>query len=109
MFKPVKCPEDCYYLQTANGGSVQVCGYLFITHEMRGCDPGFGCKRYVGKNEDLKNARHRKTTWDVVKGKEMWKAGYKDSQISKALKVKPDTVRAYRRRVWEKEKTNECV
>ena len=100
-FVPAKCPEDCVYIKRIHGDPM--CGYLEITDELRGCDPGIGCKRYVGKNEDLKAARHRKTTWDVVNGKKLWQAGWKDSMIAKVMRVSPDAVRSYRRRVWEKE------
>ena len=102
-FQPRKCPEDCVYLRTIEGER-KMCGYLFATGEMRGCDPGLGCNKYVGKREDLKNARHRKVTWDVVNGKKLWQAGWKDSMIAKVMRVKTDTVKAYRIRVWEKEK-----
>lgn len=104
-FKPAKCPEDCIYIQRIHGNPM--CGYLEITDELRGCDPGIGCKRYVGKNEDLKAARHRKVTWDVTTGKKLWEAGWKDSMIAKVMRVSPDAVKSYRRRVWEKEKKND--
>lgn len=99
-FKPAKCPEDCVYIQRIHGNPM--CGYLDITGELRGCDPGIGCRRYVGKNEDLKAARHRKVTWDVTTGKKLWEAGWKDSMIAKVLRTSPDAVRSYRKRVWEK-------
>ena len=110
MFKPAKCPEDCMYLQSTHGGAMQMCGYLLITNQLRGCDPGKNCKRYVGLNDDLKHAKHRRVKWDVVKGKEMWLKGCNDSQIAREVNVKRDTVKAYRLRVWEKEKeADECV
>lgn len=99
-FKPAKCPEDCVYLQTV--ANIPMCGFFLITDELRGCDPGAKCKRYIGKNADLKNARHRKATWDVVKGKELWKQGRSDGEIGKELHVNRRAVNAYRRRVWEK-------
>lgn len=102
-FKPAKCPDDCIYLQRISG-EIPMCGYFLKTDELRGCDPGIGCNRYVGLNEDMKNAKHRKTTWDVVNGKKLWEAGWKDSLIAKVMRVKPDTVKAYRLRVWEAEK-----
>lgn len=106
-FKPAKCPEDCIYLQRASG--IIMCGYFLTTDELRGCDPGLGCKKYVGKNEDLKSAKHRKVTWDVVNGKKLWEAGWKDSMIAKVMRVKPDTVRSYRKRVWEAEKNHDST
>ena len=99
-FKPRKCPEDCHYLRTIEGEK-KMCGYIFETGQMRGCDPGLGCNKYVGLNEDLKAARHRKTTWDVVNAKKLWQAGWKDSMIAKVMRVSPKTIGAYRRRVWE--------
>lgn len=104
MFKQAKCPEDCIYVQQISGG-MRMCGYFLQTDELRGCDPGLGCNKYVGKNEDLKNAKHRKTTWDVVNGKKLWEAGWKDKMIAQVMRVKPEAVKAYRRRVWEKGKT----
>lgn len=103
MFKPAKCPEDCVYRQVVST-EVPMCGYLFKTGQMRGCDPGPGCRRYVGLNEDLKHAKHRKTTWDTVKGKQMWEEGCSDSQIAKALGVKRNTVSTYRKRCWGEKK-----
>ena len=101
-FVPAKCPDDCVYYQTLNG-STPMCGYFLKTDELRGCDPGLGCNKYVGLNEDLKTAKHRKTTWDVVNGKKLWEAGWKDSMIAQVMRVKTDTVRSYRKRVWQKQ------
>lgn len=105
-FVPAKCPDDCVYLMMLNGNT-PMCGYFLKTDELRGCDPGIGCKRYVGLNEDMKAAKHRKTTWDVVNGKKLWEAGWKDSMIAEVMRVSPDAVKSYRRRVWEKEKKND--
>lgn len=102
-FVPAKCPDDCLYWQKVST-DVPMCGYFLITGELRGCDPGKGCKRYVGLNADEKAARHRRVKWDVVTGKKLWEAGWKDSMIAKVMRVKPDTIKAYRLRVWEAEK-----
>ena len=102
-FVPAKCPDDCLYLQMVETKRC-MCGFFLIIGELRGCDPGFGCKRYVGLNADEKAARHRKVKWDVVTGKKLWEAGWKDSMIAKVMRVKPDTIKAYRLRVWEAEK-----
>ena len=99
-FQQVKCPDDCVYYQTLEGKR-QMCGFFLTTNERRGCDPGPGCKRYAAMKSGPK---HRRTKWDVVAGKKLWEAGWKDSMIAKAMKVKPECVKSYRRRVWEKEK-----
>ena len=101
-FKPAKCPADCWYRQTISG-SVPLCGYVLIEDELRGCDPGPGCKRYVGRNKNLEQTKHRKVTWDVDGGKKLWQAGWKDNMIAKVLRTRPENVRSYRVRVWEKE------
>ena len=104
-FVPAKCPPNCIYEGRVH--SDPFCSYLFITGHVRGCDPGLGCNRYIDKREDLKAARRRKTTWDVVSGKKLWQAGWKDSMIARVLRVKPDTVRSYRKNVWEKEQNHD--
>ncbi len=100
MFEPKKCREDCVY-QVVCGDGVKMCTYIFQKHEMRGCDPGPGCTRYAKQKK--KNCGHKKATWDVAEGKRMWERGCTDRQIGEALGAKPETVRGYRRRVWEKE------
>lgn len=55
-FVPAKCPEDCVYIQKIHGNPM--CGYLDKTGELRGCDPGPGCKCYVSMRGMRK---HRKT------------------------------------------------
>lgn len=105
-FVPAKCPDDCLYLQMFESKRC-MCGYFLITGELRGCDPGPGCKRYVGLNADEKAAKHRRVKWDVVTGKKLWEAGWKDSMIAKVMRVKPDTIKAYRLRVWEAEKKHD--
>lgn len=98
-FVPAKCPDDCLYWQKISG-DMPMCGYFLITGELRGCEPGPGCKRYV----QLKNrTRHRGITWDVARGYEMWLKGSSDAEIAKAIHTKPENVKAYRLRVWEKE------
>lgn len=105
-FKPAKCPVDCWYRQTISGG-VPLCGYVLVEGELRGCDPGPGCKRYVGKNKNLEQTKHRRVTWDVDGGKKLWQAGWKDNLIAKALGIRREAVRSYRVRVWEKENNND--
>lgn len=100
MFTPKKCPPDCIYVHMVNG-NLQTCGYIFQAHQMRGCDPGPGCKRYVGSK--AKRNKLRRATWDAAKGKRMWLDGCSDGQIARALGAKRDTVASYRRRVWEME------
>ena len=99
-FKPAICPDDCIYLQTVNGNEL-MCGYMLMTDELRGCDPGYGCKRYVGKLEKLRGYKKSKPKWDVDQGKRMWLAGCSDGKIAKAMAVSRGTVRQYRRRKWE--------
>ena len=98
-FEPVKCPEDCWYRQTVNGNT-PMCGYLFMTGQMRGCDPGPECRRYISTNPRFRERRHRGPTWDVEKGRRMWEAGCTDGQIAKELGVRRETVWEYRRRNW---------
>lgn len=98
-FTPAICPEDCVYLTSING-NLPMCGYLHITGELRGCDPGPGCKRYAGKPNRHDRFRTKKPTWDVETGRKMWAGGYTDAQIGKKLGVSRDTVARYRERNW---------
>jgi hypothetical protein len=75
-----------------------MCGYLGYTGELRGCDPGPGCKRYL-KWRNHHN-RGKAPTWDVETGRKMWSEGYSDSYIGKKLGVSRETVAEYRRRNW---------
>lgn len=100
MFEPKKCPGDCIYMIQANGCE-HLCNYIFQAHEMRGCDPGPDCKRYVGS--EAKRNKLRKPSWDAGRGRQMWEQGCKDRQIAETLGVKVGTVGNYRRRVWEKD------
>ena len=102
-FKPAACPQDCVYLQLF-GGKRQLCGYLLTTDEVRGCDPGPGCKRYVSMKSGPK---HRRAKWDVDRGKQMWLEGRTDLEIAKELHVRSRAVKAYRLRVWEKENNHD--
>lgn len=98
-FEPAKCPEDCVF-RTVLHGVLPMCGYLHITGELRGCDPGDGCQRYVGMNEQHMSYRHRGATWDVGIGRKMWSEGYSDTQIARKLGTNREAVAAYRRRNW---------
>ena len=89
-----KCPEDCVYRKLINGSYWPTCEYLFMANEMRGCEPGPGCKRY------MRRSRHKAPTWDVEKGRKLWEQGYTDGQISKILGVRRGTVAGYRERNW---------
>lgn len=99
MFQVVPCPDNCVYLQTINGKG-SICGYLLETNQMRGCDPGPGCLRYVAKKEKIRGYKSRKPKWDVEKGRRMWESGCTDTQIAKELGIDRGTVTAYRRRCW---------
>ena len=96
-FKPAKCPEDCAFRIVVNGGHLPMCGYLGYTGELRGCDPGPGCKRYLKWRTQR---RGKAATWDVETGRKMWTEGYCDSHIAKKLGVSRETVAEYRRRNW---------
>lgn len=93
------CPKDCIYLQNVHG-EIMCCSYILNTSKMRGCDPGPGCKRYVGMR---KRPNRRKPGWDTATGKRMWLEGKSDREIADALGVRRDTVGEYRRRVWRHE------
>lgn len=41
-----KCPRNCIY--RTHAGSVEICDYLTITGEARGCPGGKECTRYRG-------------------------------------------------------------
>lgn len=82
-----------------------MCGYLHITGELRGCDPGAGCEKYsvvqtYGYNRGITIKRGPEPKWDVVTGRKMWKEGYSDAQIGKKLGVARETVARYRERNW---------
>ena len=101
-FKPAKCPDDCVFRITVNGG-IPMCGYLHITGELWGCDPGVGCEKYsVIHTQEHNRERHkgREPIWDVEIGRKMWAEGYSDSQIGKKLGVRRETVARYRERHW---------
>ena len=98
-FVPAKCPADCVY-RTVIHGSTVMCGYLHMTGELRGCDPGKGCKRYIGKHTQYMDFKRRAPIWDVELGRKMWAEGYSDSQIGKKLGVARETVARYRQRNW---------
>ena len=98
-FVPAKCPDDCVY-RTSINGNLSMCGYLHITGELRGCDPGPGCKRYAGRKNHHDIYRTKKPTWDVETGRKMWAGGYTDAQIGMKLGVSRDTVAGYRARNW---------
>ena len=98
-FEPAVCPEDCVYRTTINGG-IPMCGYLHITGELRGCEPGDGCKRYSAMRTQDKRHKGKDPSWNVEIGRKMWAEGYSDSQIGKKLGVKRVTVSEYRRRNW---------
>lgn len=97
-FEPAKCPEDCAFRVVINGGYFPMCGYMSYTGELRGCDPGPGCKRYIKWRTRYKKGKS--PTWDVDKGKKLWQEGYSDSQIGKQLGVSRGAVAGYRQRNW---------
>ena len=98
-FVPAVCPDDCVYRATVNG-QLPSCNYVFVKGELRGCDPGPGCKRYLSKHGHREPRKGKAPTWDVETGKKMYDAGYTDNEIGKALGVKRETVREYGRRNW---------
>ena len=95
-----KCPEDCVYRKLINGSHWPTCEYLLMANEMRGCEPGPGCKRYVGQVDRIRGYKHRKPIWDVEAGKKLWEEGYTDGQIASTLGAKRQTVSEYRKRNW---------
>lgn len=99
-FEPAKCPEDCVFRQMLNGGGTPMCGYFLMTNELRGCDPGKGCKRYVGRHTQYKSFRRKAPIWDVEIGRKLWAEGHSDSYIAKKMGVSRDTVAGYRKRNW---------
>lgn len=113
MFEPEECPADCKYLMTLNHGQGKEtthCGYLCLTDELRGCEPGMECKRYepgerlsksVGRT--VKTNRGPKFTWDERAGFRMWLEGATDREIADELGVSRDLVGDTRRRKWMKE------
>ena len=98
-FEPAVCPKDCVYRTTINGG-IPMCGYLHITGELRGCDPGTACKKYSIKRTHEKPFKNRITKWDTQTGRKMWAEGYSDAQIAKKLGTRRETVARYRERNW---------
>lgn len=94
-----ECPQDCVYIRRFASGNTEYCAYWAIANELRGCEPGKGCKRYVGQKN--KNP-HRKATWDTKAGRAMFEQGKTCSEISKALGVDYDKVWACVRRWKEK-------
>lgn len=97
MFKPKKCPEDCAFQQKINGNE-RCCGYLEIRGQMRGCEPGPECKKYIPN----RSGRRKGPKWDTEKGRAMWVLGHRDREIAEALGAKVESVRNYRRFHWQK-------
>lgn len=114
-FKPAKCPPGCAYamrLHNSAGGELLChCGYILITGESRGCNPGPGCKRYRirkkrGNTSILLKKNGPRFQWDEPKGKKMWREGKTDREIADALGVDRETIGKTRRRKWMKEDAN---
>ena len=106
MFQPVKCPENCWYLQRINGYD-PMCGYFLTTDTVRGCDPGPGCKRYIPRVDKVRGYKSKRMTWDAEKGRKLWEEGYTDAQIAKAVCTRIENVTAFRRRRWGKRNKGE--
>lgn len=112
MFKPKKCPPDCYYASLYGlGGSGKrkySCDYIFREGHSRGCTPGPGCVRYKPKKQIRRNVPRVKSTrnrftWDERAGHQMWLDGKTDREIAEALGASQNTVGNARRRKWMKE------
>ena len=99
MFRPVKCPDNCVYLMTVNGEE-PMCGFLLQTDTMRGCDPGPGCTRYVGKIKKRRGCKSKRLTWDADRGRQLWEQGYTDTRIAKEVGTSTGNITSYRRRKW---------
>lgn len=94
------CPEDCIYRETVNGSGIN-CGFLLATGKMRGCEPGPGCLRYVGRNPGcITGYHHKKPKWDTAEGRRMWEAGRSIREIAEKVGVHVETVRSYMKRNW---------
>lgn len=98
-FEPVECPPDCYFGQTLD--NLPCCGYFILTGNIRGCDPGPGCRRY--RPATVKKCTRKAPKWDTEKGREMWLDKKSDGEIAKALGVTRTAVGFYRRNHWQKE------
>lgn len=112
---PLRCPKDCIYRST---GSMEGCNYLFITGQVRGCEPDENCIRYTGNRKKtirreihLKGSRAEETgkprkgpepKWDVARGRKLWQQGWSCYRIAGELKVSKTTVHNRRTEHWEK-------
>ena len=115
-WKPAKCPKDCFYRGREYGPGYAGCNYLAATGELRGCDPGKGCIRYVKKGRGQRKTRPAATdmtlgkpdkrkpgcTWDHWKGYALWQEGQTARQIAERLGISRSAVQDRKKRYWEK-------